>query len=250
LKKHLSNNQIFRRISKVNTTKILAKLSLATVGATMFSLATTGIAQAATIVLDFEGLQDLEPVNNFYNGGLGGNGSGPGPDYNITFTSNSLIVKDGDAGGSGNFGGEPSPDNILFFLEGSAAIMNVLDGFTTGFSFFYSAINNPRVVNVYDDFNGTGNLLASLNLPLTPSNGTPDPTGAFSPLVPFGVSFSGLAKSVDFGGTVNQIGFDNITLGSSTPGGNSQTTPEPATMLGLLTVVSLGLGSLKRKQKA
>jgi hypothetical protein len=33
--------------------------------------------------------------------------------------------------------------------------------------------------------------------------------------------------SVDFSGTANQIGFDNITLGSSTPmSGNS---PEPAT---------------------
>ncbi|AUC61300.1 hypothetical protein AA637_09130 [Cyanobacterium sp. HL-69] len=233
----------------MNTTKILAKLSLAAASTTMFSLVTMEMAQAAVIVLDFEGLQNNEPVNNFYNGGFGGNGSGPGPDFNITFTSSSLALIDSDAGGGGNFGGEPSPDTALYFLSG-AAIMNVLDGFTTGFSFFYSAINNPGVVNVYDDIDGTGNLLASLNLPVTPANGAPDPNGAFSPFVPFGVNFSGVAKSVDFGGTANQIIFDDITLGTSTAGGDSQKTPEPATILGLLAIGGLGLGSSKRKQQA
>jgi len=50
----------------MNTTKILAKLSLAAASTTMFSLVTMEMAQAAVIVLDFEGLQNNEPVNNFY----------------------------------------------------------------------------------------------------------------------------------------------------------------------------------------
>lgn len=169
-------------------------------------------------VLTFEGLADQEAVNEFYNGGFGGNGSGPGPDLDISFTTNSLALIDADAGGSGNFGGEPSPDTILFFTTGTA-VMNVPNGFTTGFSFFYTAILNPGVVNVYDGPNATGNLLASIALPLTPNSGAPDPTGTFSPLVPIGVTFVGTARSIDFGGTVNQIGFDDITVGSSTPGG-------------------------------
>ena len=106
--------------------------------------------------------------------------------------------------------------------------MNVPSGFDTGFSFFYSAINDPGVIRVYDGLGATGNVLATLNLPLTPFNGAPDPTGEFSPLVSFGVSFSGTAKSVDFGGTIDQIGFDNITLGSATPG---VAIPEPGTMV-------------------
>ena len=45
--------------------------------AVIFALAVAS-AQANTVVLSFEGLQNLEPVNNFYNGGTGGFGSGPG----------------------------------------------------------------------------------------------------------------------------------------------------------------------------
>ena len=43
----------------------------------LFSLLWVGSAGAAVIVLDFEGLQDFEAVQEFYNGGFGGNGSGP-----------------------------------------------------------------------------------------------------------------------------------------------------------------------------
>lgn len=180
-----------------------------------------------TVVLTFEGLGDQEAVNAFYAGGTGGNGSGPGPNYGITFTSNSLSIIDADAGGTGNFGGEPSPDTVLFFLTGAAATMNAPGGFTTGFSFYYSAINNPGQIRVYDGLDASGNLLATLDLPLTPFGGAPDPSGQFSPLVPIGVAFAGTARSVDFGGTVNQVAFDDITLGTDTPGGPPPQPVEP-----------------------
>jgi len=202
-------------------------------------------ASADVVVLTFEGLGDFEPVLEFYNGGLGGFGSGPGPDFDISFSSNSLALIDADAGGSGNFGHEPSPSTILFFLSGGASTMNVPGGFDTGFSFFYSAINVPGVVNVWDGLDGTGTLLASLDLPVTPSDGG-DPTGAFSPFFPIGVAFDGIAKSVDFGGTVNQIGFDNITLGASSPGGGP-TIPEPASML-LFGLGTVGAGLVRRRK--
>jgi hypothetical protein len=176
-------------------------------------------ATLATVALTFEGLQDTEALANFYNGGLGGSGSGPGPNFGITFSANSLALIDSDAGGSGNFGGEPSPSTILFFNAGSAATMNVPAGFQTGFSFFYAAPFFTGTITVYDGLNATGNVLATLPLGLTPNNGAPDPTGQYSPLVPVGVSFPGTAMSVDFGGTAAFIGFDNITLGSATPEG-------------------------------
>ena len=180
--------------------------------------------QAVTL-LTFEGLQNLEPVQNYYNGGAGGFGS-VGPNLGIVFNANALAIIDADAGGTGNFGGEPSPDTALFFLSGTA-ILNYAAGFDTGFSFYYSAINQPGSINVYDGIDGTGNLLASLNLPTTPFNGGPDPTGQFSPFLPIGVAFNGIARSIDFGGTVNQIAFDNITFGSATPSNGE--VPEPAT---------------------
>ena len=171
----------------------------------------------STTTLTFEGLADFEAVNQFYNGGTGGNGSGPGTNYGVSFSATARALVDSDAGGSGNFGGEPSADTIMFFTSGESATLNVPAGFTTGFSFYYASPSYAGVVRVYDGPNATGNVLATINLPLTPSNGAPDPTGTFSPFLPYGVSFSGTARSVDFGGTVNQIGFDNITLGASSP---------------------------------
>ena len=43
-------------------------------------------------VLTFEGLQNFERVENYYNGGTGSLGSGPGPGYGITFSSNGAGV--------------------------------------------------------------------------------------------------------------------------------------------------------------
>lgn len=196
--------------------------------------------QAAVIVLDFEGLKNLEPVNNFYNGGTGGMGSS-GTNYGIGFTTTSLGIIDADAGGTGNFANEPSPSTILFFLTGSA-IMNDAAGFTTGFSFFYTSVTFAGSVNVYDGLNGTGTLLASLALAPNGSGCGGDPNGAFNCWTPIGVAFAGIAKSIDFGGTVNQIGFDNVTFGSVTPG-----VPFPATLL--LLGGGLGLLALRYRRK-
>jgi hypothetical protein len=202
-------------------------------------------SQAATITLDFEGVGNTRQVREFYNGGTDSAGNS-GTNYGISFGTDALGIIDSDApGGTGNFGGEPSPSTVLFFLGGSAAKMNVAAGFDTGFSFFYSAINNPGFINVYDGLNGTGNILTTLSLPTTPNNGAPDPTGQFSPFLPIGVSFNGIARSVDFGGTANQIGFDNITLGAAIPT-SSTSVPEPFTIVGTLMGGAAALRMRKR----
>jgi hypothetical protein len=119
---------------------------------------------------------------------------------------------------------------IGFFLSGPGDVMNVLGGFDTGFSFYYSAVVYPGSVTVYDALGGTGNVLATLDLPVTPSGGALECTsGAYCPWFPVGVSFGGTAYSINFSGVANYIGFDNITLGSQTP--TPGTVPEPATCL-------------------
>jgi hypothetical protein len=208
----------------------------------LLALVAAAAMRADTIALTFEGLTDQEAIDNYYNGGKGSKGSGPGPNYGITFGSDSLAIVSQAKGGGGNFDGAPSGKTIAFFLTGSGDVMNVASGFTTGFSFYYSAPNHPGSVSVYSGQNGTGSILATLNLPLTP-DGTSSPTPKtcsgdynYCPWEPFGVTFDGTAQSVVFSGTANYIGFDNITLGSSTPVvGDS---PEPASY----ALLASGLG--------
>ena len=112
-------------------------------GLALLAGALSSPAAAVPLVLTFEGLQNTEDVNAFYNGGTGSLGSGPGTNFGIQF-SNAVAFIDSDAGGTGNFGGEPSPSTAITFLGASATTMNVAAGFDTGFSFFYSAIAAPR----------------------------------------------------------------------------------------------------------
>jgi hypothetical protein len=162
-------------------------------------------------------LGDQDAINNFYNGGLSGQGY-LGPDFDIQFSPNALSIIDGDAGGTGNFANEPSPSTILFFLSGSP-FMNVPNGFSTGFSCYYTSITYAGSITIYDGLNGTGNVLALANFPATGTNPTGgDPNGQFNIWQILSVPFTGVAKSVVFGGVQNQIGFDDITFGSLTPG--------------------------------
>lgn len=209
--------------------------------AALFLTATALVAPAAAVtVLTFEGIGNLQPVGDFYAGG-------PGGDLGIVMSPNTLAIVDADAGGSGNFGGEPSPSTIMFFLTGDSAIMNVLGGFDTGFSLYYATLGQTGSLQVFDGLDGTGNVLATLDLPLTPFNGAPDPTGMFSPLIPIGVGFDGVAHSISFAGVQDQIGFDDVTFGSVTPGAQAPAAPAdvevplPGSLLLLLAGAGIGL---------
>lgn len=195
-------------------------------------------ANANIIVLDFEGIADQAAVGDFYNGGGGTN-------HGIEFSPDTLAAVDEDAGGNGNFANEPSADTVMFFLASNTAILNFANGFNTGFSFFYSSSTDASV-DVYDGVNATGNLLGSLNLVAQFSDTcSGDPTGSFCNWDPAGISFMGNAKSIGFGGTANFTGFDDITFGSTIPGGPRNTVPAPGT----LALFSLALGLLRLRYR-
>ncbi len=199
------------------------KLSLSLLA--FLSVAALGLlaapAAAGPIVLDFEGLLSGEPILDFYDGGLGGFGSGPGPDYNVQFGAQSLVSIDADAGGAGNFANEPSPSSVAFFAQGPGVIMNVLPGFTTALSLYYAAANVGGSVTVWSGLDGTGIQLAALNLPVTGTTCGGDPAGLFNCWAHVAVNFSGIARSVNFSGSADQIAFDDISL--------EKLVPEPGT---------------------
>ena len=177
----------------------MKKFMIAASMAALTLAATTG-AHATTTVLTFEGVGNTASVNDFYNGGTDSLGNS-GVNYGINFTAQSLGLIDSDAGGTGNFANEPSASTIVFFLTGGAATMNVAAGFDTGFSFFYSAFQDA-FVKVYSGLNGTGALLATLNLTTNFNNGgcVGDPTGAACHWDAIGVTFAtvGHRFEVDF----------------------------------------------------
>lgn len=208
-------------------------------------LASGGAASAAVVSLNFEGVAAYPSPNDtfvldFYNGGTSSGGTS-GTNYGVSFGSNALIIclnTIGTSCSNTSRGGEGDPNSQLgglFFLSGSETFLNYEAGFTTGFSFNYVSLSFAGSVGVYDGLNGTGNLLATINL--SPNAGSCPNYGAqFCPFSAAGVDFAGTAKSISFGGVANQIVFDDITFGSSTPGNPG--VPEPATWAMLI----LGFG--------
>ncbi len=190
---------------------------------------------AAVITINFEGVGELAPVGNFY------------ASQGVEFSPATLAIIDSDAGGSGNFANEPSPSTVMFFLDANEAILNFAAGFSDGFSFFYSS-SVVAGVTVWDGMNGTGTMLGQIDLLNNGTTGPGDPTGLFATWNIGAVAFLGTAKSINFGGTANQTGFDNITFGSTDPTGPSPV-PVPAAAPLLLGALA-ALRALARRRRA
>jgi hypothetical protein len=230
----------------------MKKLSFGAVAVAVMTLCAAGSASAGVVSLNFEGINATYPssyanVAEFYNGGTSSDGT-MGTNYGISFGSNALAIclnsTTVSCSNTSRGGLAPGSDQGgLFFLDGAETFMNVAAGFTTGFSFNYVSVSFAGAVNVYDGANGTGNILATLNL--TPNAGScPGYNAGFCPFSASGVNFAGTAFSVGFAGVANQIVFDDVTFGSNVPG-----VPEPETyalMLAGLTTVA----GIARRRKA
>ncbi len=177
----------------------------------IFTLAILGSLPAAAIpfTLDFGGLQNNEEVLNFYNAGLGSLGSGPGPNFGVSFASSFLVTS----------AVPPYGPNRVGRLNGPSALMDVSGGFNL-LSFYYEASDNSGTVALWSGLDGSGVMLADIPLTAAP---TWDAAGTF---------LVGTAHSAVFSGTPG-IKFDQIT-------DSALVIPEPASLV-LLATGLLGL---------
>ncbi|MBZ5679205.1 MAG: PEP-CTERM sorting domain-containing protein [Acidobacteriia bacterium] len=193
-------------------------------------------------LLNFNYLNDLQQVGDFYNGGGGPNI----PNYGVSFSSNVYGLRSAYAPvnpGSGNFSPNPT-QTAAIFINGVTGVqttgyMNVANGFSSGLNFYYTAAFN-ETVTVWSGANGTGTVLATLSL--SPNNSSCSNGPAYCNWTSVGLTFNGTAKSVTFSGGADGIGISDITLGQSTTA-----IPEPSSIYLLGTgLVGLAIRGARR----
>jgi hypothetical protein len=148
------------------------------------------------VIIDFEGVGDLAPVGTIST-----------PLGDAEFSADAIGLVDTDAGGSGPFANEPSPDTIMFVFTGEPVITMTLENPAEEVSWFYSS-PVPSTVRIFDE---SDNLIEVINQAAT-LPGPGDPTGGdFGTWV--GDDFNAganIIKKVEFDGTLNFSIWDNI----------------------------------------
>ncbi len=193
--------------------------------ALLATLAIPTVASARPLqLMNFEGMQDAEPVDQYYNGGTGGFGSLGGLNLGVTFGANGLCGVDNDVTGNTTIGGdtanEPSGAGSLYWFGTTptvTGIMNVLGGFSGSFSTKYSALV-PATMTIHPGLNGSGPALATLNLAYTPEINPGDPNGTYNTWALASISFNGVARSVVYHGVPFEVRFDDCIAGVPSPG--------------------------------
>jgi len=166
-----------------------------------------------TALVTFGGLKNLEFINQFYDGGTGSLGSGPGPNYGLQFTANAQTIISASKGGSGNFIGNPGGYPVMFFQTGTNVTMTATNGIQTALWFYYSALQTGSAT-VYAGSNGTGTILAHVSLPPNNSGCNGYKLCVWSPV---GVPLSTTAGSISFAGVPDYLAIGTIHLGHALP---------------------------------
>lgn len=154
--------------------------------------AATAPNQSACTLIDFEGLADLAAIPDFQGISL--------PDW-------LSIVSEYEAGGDGNFRGEPSPVTIAFWLYGNPTSQNInIPNGASSVSFYYSSYY-PITISAYDANN---NLVQSTTGPANFDSGT----GVYDTWSPISVQASNgsTITSLAVSGYANYTGIDNLNV--------------------------------------
>lgn len=192
------------------------------------------------VLLDFETVTGYTPIAEFYNGGTDGEGA-TGTNYGVSFGGSAFgLVNDGLGQGPNGeyFTNAPSPIGVLTFVDGTEATLNAAAGFAFGISFAYSSTAAiTDAVQVWSGLNGTGTLLATIDLA---ANAQADGCTSSNACHFDGVAatFGGVARSVTFGNAANAVVFDNLHIGA---------VPEP-TSIAMMVLGVAGLAAAARRR--
>jgi hypothetical protein len=148
--------------------------------------------------IDFEGVGNRSPI----------------PEFDGISSPDWLGIIDLDAGGTGNFAFEPSPETVAFWLGGETGTGSsrdiVLAEPAGTMEFFYASFVTVRA----DAFDGSGQRIATVSRPPNFDQGPGgDPTGRYNrwDLLRLQVDGNRIARVRVFG-AVNQTGIDNLKV--------------------------------------
>jgi len=215
--------------------------------ASLFALAP--VAHAAVVSLNFDALDgdpgQFEDPLNFYAGGHGSRGSGPGPDFGITFAGGwGVLCEHSDTCvGSLVVGNPSSPNSIVTTSQKS--FIDVAGGFSEGLDFSWSS-QVTGTIKVWSGLNGTGTLLNTITLPRQPdgrNTGNCGPDGVVCPFVSANLPTLGLGHSLEFDGFSGEAAFDDINFANVNLG-----VPEPSTWA--LSILGFGLAGVSLRRRA
>ena len=195
----------------------------------LFLLLLPTLSEAQTKgVVNFGSLKNLEFIDQFYNGGKGSLGSGPGPNFGLQFTANAQAIISASQGGSGNFINNPGGEPVMFFQTGNTVTITATNGVNTAVWFYYSALQTGSAT-VYSGPNGTGNILASVTLP--PNNSGCN-TYKLCVWTTVAVPLNTNAGSISFAGVPDYLAIGPIHLGSAIPTSIVLTSSQNPSVLG------------------
>jgi len=209
-------------------------------------------AHAATVTLDFDGLDGRATVNerilDFYAGGQGSAGSAGGPDFGITFSPEAVAICAFPACISSNVAGAPSGPNVLGVLPDTTAVMNIAGGFDQALQFMWMTTTTAHVT-LWSGLGGTGTMLNGVTLFGQPSGSNADGCSGrtFCPFLPASVQALGVVHSITFENFTHGV-IDDLTLFGAA-GGNPDAVPEPGAWALMISGFGLAGAALRRRRR-
>lgn len=173
------------------------------------------VSHADVVTLDFNALKIGEEVLDYYNAGSGNLGSGQGPNFGITFSSDFVTVADGVFG----------PPFRAEELSTSRGILDIPAGYSGIFSFYYKNSGAFGEIIFCSGLDAFGCTLTQLGL---------SPSSTF---VSAGLLLPVPIHSVVIFGDANKLVFDDITEGAFLPPPGSAV-PEPNSVILLTTLLA------------